>query len=96
MPMQGVPQQAKQHPKAIPALILGAVAWFMGLWLICSIPAWVMGATALREIRANPHLYTGETEAKVGMWLGIVHTIFGAIILLGIIVFAFVAFAAAG
>jgi hypothetical protein len=91
MPMQGVQQQRRQHPRAIPALILGAVAWFMGLWLVCSIPAWVMGASALREIRANPHLYTGETEAKVGMWLGIVHTIFGALIFLGIIVFVIIA-----
>ncbi|MGZ3424195.1 MAG: DUF4190 domain-containing protein [Polyangiales bacterium] len=85
MPMQGMPQQRTQHPKAMTSLILGAVAWFMGLWLICSIPAWVMGATALREIRANPHLYTGETEAKVGMWLGIVHTILGAFVVLGVI-----------
>jgi uncharacterized membrane protein SpoIIM required for sporulation len=88
-----MPQQRTQHPKAMTALILGAVAWFLGLWLVCSIPAWVMGATALREIRANPHLYTGETEAKIGMWLGIVHTILGALVVLGVIL-AVIVFAA--
>ena len=75
------------------ALILGAVSWFLGLWLICSVPAWIMGASALKEIRANPHLYTGENEARVGMWLGIVHTAIGALVVLGVI--AFVIFAAA-
>jgi hypothetical protein len=82
--------QRQQHPKAQLALILGAVSWIFGLWLVCSIPAWIIGANALKDIRANPQLYTGENEAKIGMWLGIVHTAVGALAVLGIIFFAFV------
>lgn len=89
-----VGQARQQHPQAMTALILGGVAWFLGLWLICSVPAWIIGAKALREIRANPHLYTGESEAKIGMWLGIVHTVFGALAILAAIAF-FILFAAA-
>jgi len=79
-------QARQQHPKAMTALILGGVAWFFGLWLICSVPAWVIGANALKDIRANPQLYTGESEAKLGMWLGIVHTVLGGLAILGLIV----------
>ena len=68
------------HPKANTALILGALSWVLGLWLVCSIPAWVIGAGALRDIRANPQTYTGETEAKIGMWMGIVHTLLPIVI----------------
>ncbi len=82
-PPMGAQAMRTQHPKAMPALILGGLSWFLGLWLICSVPAWIMGASALREIRANPHLYTGESEAKIGMWLGIVNTVLG---LVGVIV----------
>lgn len=87
-------QQRQQHPKAMTALILGGVSWFFGLWLICSVPAWIIGSNALKEIRANPQLYTGESEAKIGMWLGIVHTVLGAFAVLGIIL-AVLVFAAA-
>ena len=91
-PMGAQQQQRIQHPKAMPALILGGLSWFLGLWLICSVPAWVMGAAALREIRANPQMYTGENEAKIGMWLGIVNTVLGAVgvifAILAIVVFA--------
>ena len=72
----------RMHPKAQTALILGGVAWVLSLWLVCSIPAWVLGAQARSEIRANPHLYTGETEATIGMWLGIVHTVLPAVVIL--------------
>ncbi|MBI2392699.1 MAG: DUF4190 domain-containing protein [Deltaproteobacteria bacterium] len=91
MPGQQVRQQ---HPKAMTALVLGGVSWFLGLWLICSVPAWIIGANALKEIRANPHLYTGESEAKIGMWLGIVHTVLGAVAIIFAILFL-VLFAAA-
>lgn len=79
-PMPGMVRQ--QHPKAMQALVLGGVSWFLGLWLICSVPAWIIGASALREIRANPQMYSGESEAKIGMWLGIVHTMLGALVVL--------------
>ena len=91
MPMGGVRQQ---HPKAMTALILGGVSWFFGLWLICSVPAWIIGANALKEIRANPQQYSGESEAKIGMWLGIVHTVLGAVAVVFVIL-ALVVFAAA-
>jgi hypothetical protein len=92
--MPGAQPMRQQHPKAMTALILGGVAWFFGLWLICSVPAWIIGANALKEIRANPHMYTGESEAKIGMWLGIVHTVIGALAIVGIIL-AVLVFAAA-
>jgi hypothetical protein len=92
--MPGAMPMRQQHPKAMTALILGGVSWFFGLWLICSVPAWIIGANAVKEIRANPQMYTGESEAKIGMWLGIVHTALGALVVLGVIL-ALVVFAAA-
>ncbi len=92
--MPGAMPMRQQHPKAMTALILGGVAWFFGLWLICSVPAWIIGANALKEIRANPQMYSGESEAKIGMWLGIVHTVFGALAIFGIILFAVILAAA--
>ena len=71
----------KQHPRAVPALVCGVLCWTLGLFLVCSIPAWVMGARALRDIRANPHLYTGEGEAKAGYWLGMINTLFFGLLL---------------
>lgn len=92
--MPGAMPMRQQHPKAMTALILGGVSWFFGLWLICSVPAWIIGSNALKEIRANPQMYTGESEAKIGMWLGIVHTVVGALAIVGIIL-AVLVFAAA-
>lgn len=89
-------QMRQQHPRAMTALILGGVAWFFGLWLICSVPAWIIGASALKEIRANPQMYTGETEAKLGMWLGIVHTALGALVIFGLIILGIVVAVAGG
>jgi hypothetical protein len=79
------PMARIQHPKAMTAVYLGAAAWFTSFWLVLSIPAWVIGASALREIRANPDRYTGESEAKIGMWLGIVHTLLPIVILVPIV-----------
>ncbi|GAC1351842.1 MAG: hypothetical protein NVS3B20_08620 [Polyangiales bacterium] len=74
----------RPHPRAQTALVLGLLGWFFGLWLVCSIPAWVLGARALREIRANPRQYSGETEAKIGMWLGVAHVFLPILVVVGV------------
>jgi hypothetical protein len=89
MPMAPVMARPR-HPKAMPALVLGGLSWFLGIPLIFSIPAWILGAAARREIEANPHLYDGKSEATAGMWLGAVHTMLMALALLAVLaVFVF-------
>ncbi len=77
------------------ALILGGLAWF-GLGIFTAIPAWIVGRNALREIQANPQQYSGESEAKIGMWLGIANTIVFGLVMLLVIVGAIFAFAMHG
>ena len=70
---------AQPHPKAMQAMIMGILGW-MGCGILSPF-AWYYGAKARREIRANPQVYSGESEATAGMWLGAVHTcVFGLVI----------------
>jgi hypothetical protein len=59
------------------------------IWAICpilitGIIAWVMGKKEINEINAGLAPAAGKTMSQVGMWLGIIHVIFG---ILGILVF---------
>lgn len=103
-PYQGQPYPAQpyaqpygyrppEHPKATTALVLGLVSVvgafaFLGLTLVISPFAWVVGSRARKEIRASNGYYGGDSNATAGMVLGIIGTI---LLVLGILaVFALI------
>jgi hypothetical protein len=61
------------HPQAKTVLILGILT-FVLCGIFTAVPAWVIGARVTREIAEQPHVYSGESEAKAGMWMGIIGT----------------------
>ncbi len=77
---------APKHPQATTAMVLG----ILGL-VLCGVIgpfAWVMGSKAVKEIDANPHTYSGRSEANAGKIMGIIGTallIFGVVILGGLL-----------
>lgn len=93
-PPYGYPQQPyayqppkPNHPSATTAMVLGiiglaGIATCGGITLVLSPFAWVTGARALREIRANPGTYGGEGSASAGRIMGIIGTV---LLILGII-----------
>lgn len=83
----GYPQgyAAPKHPQATTAMILGIV----GLTgVLCCLTvfvapfAWWLGAKAVKEIDANPAMYSGRSEASAGKIMGIIGTI---LLILGIV-----------
>ncbi|MGE9784156.1 DUF4190 domain-containing protein [Janibacter sp. G368] len=79
------PQQ-RAHGTATAALVLGIV----GLTVVpgLGILAWVLGASAMKEIDANPQAWSNRDHAKVGTILGMVGTaIFAVFFLLGLLYF---------
>ena len=98
-PAYGYPQQPygyaapkPNHPSATTSMVLGIIglAGIMtcgGITLVLSPFAWITGAKAVREIRANPETYGGEGTASAGKIMGIIGTV---LLILGII--ALVAF----
>ena len=104
-PPYGYPQQPyayqppkPNHPSATTSLVLGIIglAGILtcgGVTLVLSPVAWVTGAKAVREIRANPGAYNGESSAAAGKIMGIVGTV---LLILGVIaIVAFFALVAA-
>ena len=53
----------------------GVPAQLFGLAL--SIPAWILGESDLKAIRAGAMDQTGETDTKRGLWLGILASLIG-------------------
>lgn len=95
-PPYGAPYQPPQplapmHPKATTALVLGIVGlagtFICGITVVLGPFAWVTGARAKREIASAPGRFRGESEAQVGMILGIVTTVLLALAIVGAIVF---------
>lgn len=93
-PVYGAPVAGSlDHKGATTALVLGIVALgslLVGLFCCVTIPgvfcapfAWAKGAKAKREIEAAPGTYGNLSSAVSGMWLGIVMTILGALVILG-------------
>jgi hypothetical protein len=56
--------QKKEHPDAVLVLILAILGWFPG---VGSIPAIIIGKKALKEIQANPGMYTGKDLIQFGV-----------------------------
>lgn len=68
-------QVNRDHPKAQTVLILGILS--VTFVALCGPFAWVMGRKLLAEMdQAPPMFYANRSEAKVGMILGIVGTVF--------------------
>ncbi|KRC64822.1 hypothetical protein ASE12_08590 [Aeromicrobium sp. Root236] len=69
-----------KHPQATTAMVLGILG-IAACGILAPI-AWSIGGKAIKEIEANPGLYSGQGEANAGRILGIVGTcIFGFTIL---------------
>jgi hypothetical protein len=62
-----------EHPRATTVLVLGV----LGLMCcgILSPVAWILGKQALLEIDAYPQWYGGRSQARLGMWLGVLGTV---------------------
>ncbi len=105
-PPYGYPQQPPggyqppppNHPSATTSMVLGIIglAGILtcgGITLVLSPFAWVTGAKAVREIKANPGAYSGESTASAGKIMGIIGTIL--LILAVVAVIALIALVAA-
>ena len=91
-PVYGAPMPgALDHKGASTALVLGIVSLvslLVGLFCCITLPgvlcapfAWAKGAKARREIEAAPGTYGNLSSAVTGMWMGIVMTILGALVI---------------
>jgi hypothetical protein len=78
------------HGSATTAMVLGLIGligilFCGGITLILSPFAWAIGGKAVREIDANPGVYSGREQAFAGKVMGIIGTI---LLILGVIVLA--------
>lgn len=76
------------HPRAMTAMILGAVGLFIGLstgvGFLLSPFAWAIGSGALREIEASQGRVGGASAARAGKIMGIVGTVLLGLGILGL------------
>lgn len=70
---------------SIIVLVLGILSWIL-CGIFAAIPAWIMGKKEIREIDAGRSPMAGRTMAVIGMWLGIVQTILGILVLILVLV----------
>lgn len=105
-PQAGYPQQpyygnygiAPELPQANTAMVTGIVAlvggFFCGLPILAAPFAWYQGAKARRTIRESNGAYSGDSKAQAGMIMGIIGSVLLALLLVALIVFVGLAFAA--
>jgi hypothetical protein len=75
------------HPQGIGVLVAGIIGvWACGV--VFGAFAWIQGSKALREIDANPGVYSNRAIVNVGRILGMIATILWSII----IVFAIISY----
>ena len=83
-----------QHQGATTSLVLGIISVasvVLGLTcclltvpgVLCAPFAWGIGAKATREIARQPGVYGNLSSAQTGMWMGIVMTFVGAVVISG-------------
>ncbi len=73
------------NQKALWSMILGIVSIVLccsGISVALSVPAWIMGSSAKKEIAASQGGQGGDGMAKAGFILGIVGTVLGVLALL--------------
>ena len=77
------------HPQANTAMILGIVGlvgtFLCGILVVLGPFAWAMGARARREIDAEPHRWSGRSEATTGYVTGIITTSLLGLLVVGLI-----------
>lgn len=82
-----------KHPHATTAMVLGIVGlagsvFLVGLSLVLSPVAWVMGGRAVKQIDAEPGRWSGRDEANTGRITGIIGTvllILGVLLVVGLV-----------
>jgi hypothetical protein len=82
------PRVAENHPKAVPALVLGILS-LVCCGLFTGIPAIVMGRRAAADIRYHPQSYSGLGLARAGFWTGLIGTawsVVSTVIVIGVFV----------
>jgi hypothetical protein len=84
-PYGAYPPPPQNHPKAVPALVLGILSIVL-CGLLTGIPAMIMGRGATREIRAQRGRFGGEGMAQAGFWTGLIGTVLSGFV---IVVFVF-------
>lgn len=72
--------QLPEHPSATTAMVLGIISLVgvvlcLGLTLVLSPAAWIVGAKAVREIDASPGRYGARDRAQAGKIMGIIGTV---------------------
>jgi hypothetical protein len=79
---------AREHPKGTTVLVLGILSLvslaICQLGLVMGPIAWAMGSSALKEIDANPGMFTNRGSVNAGRICGIVATI---LLVLGVVIF---------
>ncbi len=92
VPYAGFAAPRPDHPQANLSMILGIVGlvagFTCGLGFVISPFAWGIGRNALKEIAASQGRMGGEGPAKAGMITGIVGTVFLALGVLALVIFA--------
>ncbi|RNL65032.1 DUF4190 domain-containing protein [Nocardioides marmoriginsengisoli] len=89
-PGQYQPQPGYQMPPPTPgnataALVLG-IAGLIMCPLILSIPAWIVGRNAVKQIDASQGQLGGRSMANAGYIMGIIGTILGILAIIAIVV----------
>ena len=77
--------QEKASSAAVWALVLGIASWVL-CGFLASVPAWIVGRIEINKINSGRSSQAGKSMATIGMWLGIVQTILGILIIFGLIV----------
>jgi hypothetical protein len=93
--------QLPEHPSATTAMVLGIIGLVgivlcLGLTLVLSPAAWVVGAKAVREIDASPGRYGARDRAQAGKIMGIIGTVLLVLGVLAIIALVAIAVTVGG
>ncbi len=97
-PPPGVPSYAgyahavPDHPQSTLSMVLGLVG-IIGAFVLCGLPlvvspfAWALGRNAVKEIEASQGRLGGLSQARAGMIMGIIGTIFLILAIVAVIGF---------
>ena len=67
------------------SLVLTPFCCITVVGVLCAPFAWGIGAKAKREINARPGVYRNLSAAQAGMWMGIVMTVLGFLVIAGFV-----------